>query len=153
MKHIGNLTYQEGSKQSKKRIGRGQGSGHGGTSTKGHKGQKSRSGASISIGFEGGQMPLHRRVPKYGFTNHKFKTTYSVINLDKLQKFIDEGQIESSNVGYTTLKKSGIIKGRNPLKVLGNGEIKTAITITDAKVTASAKDKIVTAGGSVKIDG
>lgn len=153
MKHIGNLSYKEGSKHSKKRIGRGQGSGHGGTSTRGHKGQKSRSGATIPVGFEGGQMPLHRRVPKYGFTNHKFKTSYTVLNLDKLQKKIEEGKIDPANVGYTSLKAKGLIKGRNPLKILGNGEITSAVTITDAAVTNTAKDKIVNAGGTVEANG
>lgn len=153
MKHVGNLSYKEGSKQSRKRIGRGQGSGYGGTSTRGHKGQKSRAGATIPAGFEGGQMPLHRRVPKYGFTNHKFKVAYTVLNLDKLQKKIDEGKIDPSNVGFNSLKEKGLIKGRNPLKILGNGEITSAITITDAAVTSAAKEKIVNAGGTVESNG
>lgn len=153
MKHIGNLQFKEGSKKSRKRIGRGQGSGHGGTSTKGHKGQKSRSGATISVGFEGGQMPINRRVPKFGFSNHKFKTTFTVLNLDKIQQFIEAGKIDPNNVGYTALKVIGLVKGKNPLKILGNGEISTAITVTDAAFTKSAKEKIENAGGSVNANG
>jgi len=93
MKHLGNITYAEGAKKNRKRIGRGQGSGHGGTSTRGHKGAQSRSGYSRKVGFEGGQMPLHRRVPKFGFFN-RFSKEFQVINVSKLQKLAEDGRLE-----------------------------------------------------------
>ena len=96
MKHIGNLKYAEGSRQKKKRIGRGQGSGHGGTSTRGHKGQQSRSGYSRKFGFEGGQMPINRRLPKFGFNNH-FRVEYQVVNVGRLQELADNNKLKDNN--------------------------------------------------------
>lgn len=153
MKHIGNLKHSEGAKHSKKRIGRGQGSGHGGTSTRGHKGQKSRSGAHVSIGFEGGQMPIARRVPKFGFSNHRFKKNFQTINLGILQKFIDAGKLDAANISDETLRSTGIMKTREDIKILGNGDIKTAITVTNITLSESAKSKIEAAGGSIKNNG
>lgn len=153
MKHIGNLSYSEGAKHKKKRIGRGPGSGHGGTSTRGHKGQKSRSGSSIPRGFEGGQMPIHRRLPKYGFSNHNFKKHFQILNVGDIQKFIDAGKIDAASINYDALKNSGILSGTDPLKVLGNGDVNTAITVEAAHVSASAKEKIENAGGKVITNG
>mgnify|MGYP001548592721 CR=1 FL=1 len=153
MKHIGNLSYNEGAKHKKKRIGRGQGSGHGGTSTRGHKGQKSRSGSSIPRGFEGGQMPIHRRLPKYGFSNHNFKKHFQILNLGDIQKFIESGKISADSVNFESLKKTGVLSSNDPLKVLGNGEITTAITVEAAHVSAAAKEKIENAGGKVVTNG
>ncbi len=153
MKHIGNLNHAEGAKHSKKRIGRGQGSGHGGTSTRGHKGQKSRSGAHVSIGFEGGQMPIARRVPKFGFSNHRFKKNFQTINLGILQKFIDAGKIEANNISDETLRNSGILKTKEAIKILGNGDIKSSISVKGVSLSASAISKIEAAGGTIQNNG
>lgn len=151
MKHIGNIRYSEGAKKKKKRIARGPGSGHGGTSTRGHKGQKSRSGATISASFEGGQMPINRRLPKFGFFN-RFRTAYQIVNVGTLQEISD--RIEGNEVDFDTLLNLGIInKKRMPLKILGNGEINAALTVKADKVTNSAKEKIESAGGTVIING
>lgn len=153
MKHIGNLTKTQGSTHSKKRIGRGEGSGKGGTSTRGHKGQKSRSGAKIRRGFEGGQMPINRRVPKFGFTNiHKIE--YNTINVGKIQDLIDSKRIESNDISLALLYELRIIKSKRlPLKILGNGEINTSVNIIADGITATAKEKIEKAGGKVTING
>lgn len=153
MKHIGNLQYAEGAKKKNKRIGRGAGSGHGGTSTKGHKGAQSRSGFSQKRGFEGGQMPLNRRLPKFGFTN-RFRVEYQVINLDRIQELFDQGRFENNNVTIDALYQMGALSnGYLPLKVLGNGEIKTALNVEAHQMSASAKQKIESAGGTVTIHG
>ena len=145
MSSLHNLTPAEGSVKKGKRIARGEGSGHGGTSTRGHKGAKSRSGYSRKIGFEGGQMPLQRRVPKFGFTNLNRKE-YQGINLDKLQSLVDAGKIKDT-VDLDTLV-SNRLAGKNDLvKILGNGELKAKLTITVHKFTASAKAAIEDAGG------
>lgn len=151
MKHIGNLTYAEGAKKKKKRIGRGPGSGHGGTSTRGHKGQKSRSGAKISRFKEGGQMPINRRLPKFGFFN-RFRVEYQTVNVSKLQELVDCNAIENNTVNFETLYVLGIIKkGNKPLKVLGNGELTSNIHVTAHSFSESAKQKIESAGGTVVI--
>lgn len=153
MKHVGNLKYSEGSKHSKKRIGRGPGSGHGGTSTQGHKGQQSRSGATTNRGFEGGQMPISRRLPKFGFSNPT-RIEYQSINVGALQEFISNKRIEATNINFEILFLAGIINKPNlPLKILGNGEISTAITIEADGFSSSAKEKIEKAGGTVIING
>lgn len=153
MKHIGNLIKPKGSTHSKKRVGRGEGSGHGGTSGKGHKGQKSRSGATIRIGFEGGQMPINRRVPKFGFHN-RFSLKYSVVNLDQLQQLINENKLDPKNIDKTALIAIGVInKKRIPLKVLGDGQLTVAANITADKFSSTAKDKIEKAGGAVNLNG
>lgn len=152
MKHIGNLTYAEGAKKDRKRIGRGQGSGHGGTSTRGHKGAQSRSGYTSKVGFEGGQMPLHRRVPKFGFFN-RFRVEYQVINVSRLQELVTNNQLTGNTVNLEILYSIGAVaNSRLPIKVLGNGEITTALNIEAAKTTASAKQKIESAGGTVTIN-
>ncbi|MCH4823986.1 50S ribosomal protein L15 [Gramella lutea] len=145
---LSNLKPAEGSvRKNSKRIGRGEGSGKGGTATRGHKGAKSRSGYSKKIGFEGGQMPLQRRVPKFGFTNRNRKV-YQGINLDTLQTLVDEGKIKDT-VDMDVLVENGLA-GRNELvKILGRGELKAKLKISVHKFTASAKEAIEAAGGEV----
>lgn len=145
---LSNLRPAEGSvKSNSKRVGRGEGSGKGGTSTRGHKGAKSRSGYSKKIGFEGGQMPLQRRVPKFGFNNRNRKE-YQGINLDTLQALVDEGRIKDT-VDMDVLVENGLA-GRNELvKILGRGELKAKLKISVHKFTASAKEAIEAAGGEV----
>lgn len=145
MSSLHNLTPAEGSVKKGKRIARGEGSGHGGTSTRGHKGAKSRSGYSRKIGFEGGQMPLQRRVPKFGFTNLNRKE-YQGINLDKLQSLVDAGKIKDT-VDLDTLVANRLAGKNDLVKILGNGELKAKLTITVHKFTASAKAAIEAAGG------
>jgi large subunit ribosomal protein L15 len=150
MKHIGNIKYAEGAKKKSKRIARGPGSGHGGTSTQGHKGQKSRSGAKISSSFEGGQMPMNRRLPKFGFTN-RFRTEYQIINVGTIQELVNKEMITGS-VDFEALMGLGIINEKTkPLKVLGDGELTSAIQVKAHKFTGSAKEKIEAAGGAVEI--
>jgi large subunit ribosomal protein L15 len=137
-----------GSRKGRKRVGRGPGSGLGKTSGRGEKGQKSRSGYSRKRGFEGGQMPLHRRLPKRGFHN-PFRVEYRTINVDRL------GTLEpGSVVDAEALRLAGMLpKGKAPLKVLGNGEIAVAVTVRAAKFTASAVRKIEAAGGKAEVVG
>ncbi len=143
---LSNLKPAEGSVQNKgKRVGRGQGSGKGGTSTRGHKGAKSRSGYSKKIGFEGGQMPLQRRVPKFGFKNINRKE-YVGINLDKLQEMVDSGKI-TDTVSVDILYANGEIKKTDLVKILGRGELKSKLNVTVHKFTATAKAAIEAAGG------
>jgi large subunit ribosomal protein L15 len=143
---LNDLSPASGSKKRKKRIGRGPGSGHGGTATKGHKGQKARSGASIRPGFEGGQMPLHRRAPKRGF-NNIFKKEYEIINIKDLDRFKT-----APSVDIDILKKSGLVKGdRAIVKLLGDGEIGFPIQIKVNGATKSAMEKIQAAGGSIEL--
>lgn len=152
MKHIGNLKYAEGAKKKSKRIGRGPGSGHGGTSTRGHKGQKSRSGATIARYTEGGQMALHRRVPKFGFFN-RFRVEYQTVNVSTLQELVNKNLIKDNSIDFETLRKLGVIKKKSlPLKILGNGELSTALNVVADKFSESAKKKIETAGGTVTIN-
>ena len=145
MSSLHNLTPAEGSVKKGKRIARGEGSGHGGTSTRGHKGAKSRTGYSRKIGFEGGQMPLQRRVPKFGFTNLNRKE-YQGINLDKLQSLVDAGKIKDT-VDLDTLVANRLAGKNDLVKILGNGELKAKLNITVHKFTASAKAAIEAAGG------
>ncbi len=134
-----------GASKNRKRIGRGPGSGHGKTATKGHKGQKARSGGSIKAGFEGGQMPMHRRLPKRGFTPLTRKD-YAIVNLGQLDIFES-----ASNVDATALLKSGIISGvRDGIKVLATGDLTKALTVKAHKFSAAAKEKILAAGGTVE---
>ena len=147
---LSNLKYAKGSRKNRKRIGRGEGSGHGGTATKGMNGQLSRSGANKRFWFEGGQMPLQRRVPKYGFTNHA-RVEYQVVNLEDLQKLADEKKLTSEVINPEMLKKAGLISTLNqPVKILGNGDIKAKLTIEVNGFSKTAKDKIETAGGTIK---
>jgi large subunit ribosomal protein L15 len=140
-----NLTPAEGSVKKGKRIARGEGSGKGGTATRGHNGQKSRSGYSKKIGFEGGQMPLQRRVPKFGFTNINRKE-YQGINLDKLQSLVENGKI-TDTVTLDILVAIGLVGKNDLVKILGNGELKATLNITVHKFTATAKAAIEAAGG------
>jgi large subunit ribosomal protein L15 len=141
------LKPRPGSKHRVKRLGCGESSGHGKTSGKGHKGQKARSGGSIRLGFEGGQMPLIRRLPKRGFNNTAFKTNYAIINLDTLNQFDDGATVDEK-----VLLAAKLIRGNyDGVKILGAGELKKKLTITADKVSASAKEKIQKAGGSVAL--
>tara|TARA_R110002051_G_scaffold45354_3_gene91378 strand:+ start:5028 stop:5480 length:453 start_codon:yes stop_codon:yes gene_type:complete len=143
---LSNLKPAEGSvKNQGKRIGRGQGSGKGGTATRGHKGAKSRSGYSKKLGFEGGQMPLQRRVPKFGFTNIN-RVEYQGVNLDKIQQLVDEKKIDNS-IDFDMLVSMGLAGKNELVKILGRGELKTKLTVTAHKFTATAKAAIEAAGG------
>lgn len=143
---LSNLKPAEGSvKNQGKRIGRGQGSGKGGTATRGHKGAKSRSGYSKKVGFEGGQMPLQRRVPKFGFTNIN-RVEYQGVNLDKLQQLVDDKKVKDT-VDFTTLMELGLATKNDMVKILGRGELKSKLKVTAHKFTASAKAAIEAAGG------
>ncbi|MEP5253568.1 MULTISPECIES: 50S ribosomal protein L15 [Winogradskyella] len=143
---LSNLKPAEGSvKNQGKRVGRGQGSGKGGTATRGHKGAKSRSGYSKKVGFEGGQMPIQRRVPKFGFTNIN-RVEYQGVNLDTLQRLVDEKKIEGS-VDFDTLITLGLAGKNELVKILGRGELKAKLTVTAHKFTATAKAAIEAAGG------
>ncbi len=142
---LNNLRPAKGAVKTSKRIGRGQGSGKGGTATRGHKGQKSRSGYSRKIGFEGGQMPLQRRVPKFGFTNINRKE-YNGINLDKLQEFVDSGKIKDT-VNMDVLCAIKLARKNDLVKILGRGELKTKLNITVHKFTTTAKEAIEKVGG------
>ena len=143
---LSNLKPAEGSVKSQgKRVGRGQGSGKGGTATRGHKGAKSRSGYSRKLGFEGGQMPLQRRVPKFGFTNIN-RVEYQGVNLDTLQQLVDDKKIKDT-VDFETLMSLNLIGKNDLVKILGRGELKAKLTVTAHKFTASAKAAIEAAGG------
>ena len=150
MDRLSNLKYAEGSRKNKKRIGRGQGSGRGGTSTKGMNGQLSRSGASRKAWFEGGQMPLQRRVPKFGFTNI-FRVPYQVVNVNALQRVADEKKINKDVLNAEVLKSLGLVtSSTKPIKILGKGELKAKINLEVNAFSKSAKEKIEAAGGSIK---
>lgn len=144
---LSNLKPAEGSTKQGKRIGRGQGSGRGGTSTRGHKGAKSRSGYKRKIGFEGGQMPLQRRVPKFGFTNIN-RVEYKGINLDTLQKIADEKGL--SEITIAVLNDNGLVAKKDLVKILGRGELKAKLDITVHAYSKTAKAAIEAAGGSAK---
>jgi large subunit ribosomal protein L15 len=142
---LSNLKPKKGARHAKKRVGRGPGSGHGKTSGRGEKGQKSRSGFSRKLGFEGGQMPLHRRIPKRGFTNI-FKKEYAVINLADLERF-DNG----ATVDEAALRAAGLVKGQNDgVKVLGNGKLSKKLTVSATKFSETARKSIEAAGGTVQ---
>jgi large subunit ribosomal protein L15 len=143
--NLSSLKPPAGQKHRKKRIGRGMGSGRGKTSTRGHKGARSISGYSIMRGFEGGQMPLHRRLPKRGFTNI-FKTEYEVVNLERL------ASLGESEITPELLRKAGVVSSKKTLvKVLGQGELTVAITVRAHKFSKSAQEKIEKAGGKVEV--
>ena len=146
---LSNLKYAEGSVKKRKRIGRGEGSGRGGTSTKGMNGQRSRSGFKSRAWFEGGQMPLQRRVPKRGFTNI-FKVDYQPVNVQKLQKLVETKKIKDT-VNAEILQKAGVIKKLDvPYKILGLGELKAKLTVEAKYFSKAAREKIEAAGGSIK---
>ena len=144
--NLSNLQPAAGSVKSQgKRVGRGQGSGKGGTATRGHKGAKSRSGYSRKVGFEGGQMPLQRRVPKFGFTNINRKD-YQGINLDTLQQLVDEKKIKSE-LNFETIVELRLGRKHELIKILGRGELKAKLKVSAHKFTATAKSAIEAAGG------
>lgn len=143
-----NLKPAEGSTHSLRRIGRGPGSGLGGTSTRGHKGAKARSGYKRKIGFEGGQMPLQRRVPKSGFKNINHRE-YFAVNLSTLQRLADEKGFEK--IGLDELKKAGVITGRKLVKILGNGDLKAKLEVEANAFSKSAEEVIKAAGGNAII--
>jgi len=142
------LKPNPGAKHRRKRLGCGESSGHGKTSGKGHKGQKARSGGSIRPGFEGGQMPLFRRLAKRGFTNAAFKTVYGTVNLDDIEKRFEDG----TAINEKLLRGAGLIRGPlDGIKVLGRGEVKKKFHFEVDSITASAKEKIEKAGGTVTL--
>ncbi len=142
------LKPNPGAKHRKKRLGIGESSGQGKTSGKGHKGQKARSGGSIRPGFEGGQMPLFRRLPKRGFNNKQFKTVFGTVNLDDLDRLFDEG----ATVDQAALREKGLVRGKlDGVKVLGRGEITKKLTLEIDHLTATAREKIEAAGGSISL--
>ena len=141
------LNYAEGSKKKRNRVGRGTGSGNGKTSGRGHKGQKARSGYSRKPGFEGGQLPLFKRIPKRGFSNYEFKTKYSIINVEDLNVF-EEGVEVTPEI----LKDTGILKNQfDGVKILGNGTLNKKLIVKAHKFTATAKQKIESKGGKVEV--
>ena len=144
---LSNLKPAADSVQNNKRLGRGQGSGTGGTASRGHKGAKSRSGYSRKIGFEGGQMPLQRRVPKFGFTNVNRKE-YQGINLDTIQGLVDDKKIKDT-LDFETIVSLGLATKNELVKILGRGELKSKVNISAHKFTATAKNVIEAAGGQV----
>ncbi len=147
MIRLNNMRTRPGSKHRVKRLGCGESSGHGKTSGKGHKGQKARSGGSIRLGFEGGQMPLIRRLPKRGFNNAAFHKNYAIVNLSDLASF-KEGTV----INEQLLREKKMLRGNGDgLKILGDGELKHAVTIEADKISASAREKIEKAGGTVTL--
>ncbi|QQS38291.1 MAG: 50S ribosomal protein L15 [Ignavibacteriales bacterium] len=147
---LSNLKYAPGSRKKVKRIGRGEGSGHGGTATKGMNGQLSRSGSKHKAWFEGGQMPLQRRIPKFGFRNI-FKVYSQVVNVGSLQKLAEDKKITDAVINAELLKKYGLISSsKKPVKLLGNGELKTKFQVEVNAFSQSAKEKVEAAGGSIK---
>lgn len=147
MKHIGNLSYSPGSRKARKRIGRGEGSGHGGTSTRGHKGHQSRGNFRYKRNFEGGQMPLSRRIPKFGFVN-PFRIEFQVVNVGQLEELARDGKIETE-VTPEILYRLGILsKQMAPVKILGDGELTHPMTVVAHRFSAAATQKITAAGGS-----
>jgi len=143
-----NLKPAEGSVKNTKRIARGEGSGHGGTATRGHNGAKARSGYKSKIGFEGGQMPLQRRVPKFGFTNPN-RVEFNGINLDTLQLLLDNGKIKDT-VTLIDLVENGLVSRKDKVKILGRGELKTKLIIEAHAFSATAKAAIEGLGGEAK---
>jgi large subunit ribosomal protein L15 len=142
--NLSNIRAPKKSSEKRKRVGRGMGSGMGKTSTRGHKGQRSRSGSRMIRGFEGGQMPLHRRMPKRGFTNI-FRKEFSIVNLQALVA------LGETTITPDVLRKAGVIKTKHPVKILGDGELKTALTVHAHKFSKSAQEKITKAGGKFEV--
>jgi len=142
--NLSNIRAPRKAAENKKRVGRGMGSGMGKTSTRGHKGQRSRSGSRLLRGFEGGQMPLHRRLPKRGFTNI-FREEYSVVNLDKL------AALGETTINPEVLQKAGLASAKRRVKILGDGELKAALTVQAHKFSKSAQEKITKAGGKAEV--
>jgi large subunit ribosomal protein L15 len=147
---LNTLAPRPGSKHRVKRLGCGESSGHGKTSGKGHKGQKARAGGTVRHGFEGGQMPIYRRLPKKGFSNVDFAIRYAIINVGDLSEAFEDG-IEINEI---VLREAGLVKGRwDGVKILGNGELTKKFTVNVNKVSESAREKIEKAGGSIASPG
>ena len=147
---LSNLKPAKGSNKKVKRIARGEGSGHGGTATRGENGQRSRAGAKYKTWFEGGQMPLQRRLPKRGF-HSPFKLIYQVVNLNELQKLVEDNKVSEGIINAVSLFKNGVIsKAAAPYKILGNGELKTKLDVEANAFSATAKEKIESIGGTIK---
>ncbi|MGB0409267.1 MAG: 50S ribosomal protein L15 [Opitutales bacterium] len=142
--NLQNIPTIKGATHPTKRLGRGEGSGHGKTCGKGHKGQKARSGGGIRVGFEGGQMPLYRKLPRRGFNNFNFRTSYQIVNVSELER------VEGDTVNRDSLVKAGLIRDNDEgVKLLGDGDVSKAFTVEVDKVSGSAKSKIEAAGGKV----
>jgi large subunit ribosomal protein L15 len=142
--NLSNVRAPRKASENKKRVGRGMGSGMGKTSTRGHKGQRSRSGSRMMRGFEGGQMPLHRRLPKRGFTNI-FREEYNIVNLERI------AGLGESTINPEVLRKAGVISTKRRVKILGDGELHSAVTIQAHKFSKSAQEKITKAGGKFEV--
>jgi large subunit ribosomal protein L15 len=142
--NLSNIHAPKKSTTKRKRVGRGMGSGMGKTSTRGHKGQRSRTGSRMIRGFEGGQMPLHRRMPKRGFTNI-FRKEFNIVSLERLV------ELGETAINPDVLRKAGVIKSKHPVKILGDGELTVALTVSAHKFSKSAQEKITKAGGKVEV--
>jgi large subunit ribosomal protein L15 len=142
--NLSNIHRPKKATENRKRVGRGMGSGMGKTSTRGHKGQRSRSGSRMIRGFEGGQMPLHRRLPKRGF-NNIFRKEYNIVSLERL------AALGETTITPDVLRKAGVIKAKLPVKILGDGELTKALTVSAHKFSKSAQEKITKAGGKVEV--
>jgi len=142
--NLSNIHAPKKATEKPKRVGRGMGSGMGKTSTRGHKGQRSRTGSRMIRGFEGGQMPLHRRMPKRGFTNI-FRKEFNIVSLERL------AQLGETTINPDVLRQAGVIKSKLPVKVLGDGELTVALTVSAHKFSKSAQEKITKAGGKVEV--
>jgi large subunit ribosomal protein L15 len=142
--NLSNIRAPKKATEKRKRVGRGMGSGMGKTSTRGHKGQRSRTGSRMIRGFEGGQMPLHRRMPKRGFTNI-FRKEFNIVSLERLV------ELGETTITPDVLRKAGVIKTKHPVKILGDGELTVAITVSAHKFSKSAQDKITKAGGKFEV--
>ena len=146
--NLSNIRAPKKATEKRKRVGRGMGSGMGKTSTRGHKGQRSRTGSRMIRGFEGGQMPLHRRMPKRGFTNI-FRKEFNIVSLERL---VEMGKdFHGDPITPEVLRKAGVIKTKHPVKILGDGELKIALTVHAHKFSKSAQEKITKAGGKVEV--
>ena len=146
--NLSNIRAPKKATEKRKRVGRGMGSGMGKTSTRGHKGQRSRTGSRMIRGFEGGQMPLHRRMPKRGFTNI-FRKEFNIVSLERLLEMSEE--LLGEPITPEVLRKAGVIKTKHPVKVLGDGELTVAITVHAHKFSKSAQEKITKAGGKAEV--
>jgi len=142
--NLSNIHAPKKATEKRKRVGRGMGSGMGKTSTRGHKGQRSRSGSRMIRGFEGGQMPLHRRMPKRGFTNI-FRKEFNIVSLERL------AELGETTINPEVLRKAGVIKTKLPVKILGDGDLKIALTVSAHRFSKSAQEKITKAGGKVEV--
>src|SRR5580765_2544756 len=142
--NLSNIHAPKKATTKRKRVGRGMGSGMGKTSTRGHKGQRSRSGSRMIRGFEGGQMPLHRRMPKRGFTNI-FRKEFNIVSLERL------AELGETTITPDVLRKAGVIKTKHPVKILGDGNLTVALTVSAHKFSKSAQEKITKAGGKVEV--